>query len=172
MKFEYKGQQVDIMPPIKRYMTRIERRLHLPFSIKGKVMQDLVTGVCARHEAGETYEAIMADMGTPRQVADSINLEMADFTWGKSRWRWLFFAIALCSVLWILFVLCCLSSLLITCSFPLDAIGGADGPTAVFVTSSIVPSDWIVPVLLLVVGLLGFYKLSHIRPKNLDKDDQ
>ena len=170
MKFEYKGQKVDFMPPIKRYMTRIEWRLRLPFSIKSKVMMDLTTGVCARHEAGESYEDIIADMGTPKQVADSINQEMSDYTWRKSRWRWLFFVLMLCGAFGMLFVSNPLYFMNTTFNASMAVIGGADGPTAIFVTGHPSALAWLLPVLMLIGGLVGFYLLSHIRPKNSDHD--
>lgn len=47
-------------------------------------------------------------------------------------------------------------------SASIGIIGGADGPTAVFVAT---PgwTHWIVPVLLLVIGIFGFIRLSRCK---------
>lgn len=171
MKFKYKGQEVRFLPPIKRYMNRIEWHLHLPFKVKAQVMLDLVSGVCARHEAGESYEAIMADMGTPKQVADSLNAEMADFAYRKSPWR--FAGLALSAIgLGLLYRLHLLETGIVS------VISEADGPTAVFVTSVVTSdavsawTDKIIPVLLIVGGLVVFYLLGHLKPRSKDKTDE
>ena len=167
MKFNYKGQEVRFLPPIKRYMNRIEWHLHLPFKVKSQVMLDLVTGVCARHEAGESYEDIMADMGTPKQVADSLNAEMAEFAYRKSPWRFAGLAMAAIG-------LALLYRLHVMESNITATIGGADGPTAIFVTSSFVSSwtDKLLPALLIVVGLVLFFLLGHLKPQPKDDDEE
>ena len=43
-------------------------------------------------------------------------------------------------------------------------IGGADGPTAIFVTTSTGPGyDWLMWLLVLVMGVLGWWKLNHMK---------
>lgn len=46
----------------------------------------------------------------------------------------------------------------------IGVIGGADGPTAVFVTTS-ASAQWALPLILLVIGLLGFLYLKQSRQK-------
>ena len=58
-------KQVEFYPPVKRYVNAIERRLNLPWKVRVRVMSAVSTTMRARHEAGESYEEIMADMGTP-----------------------------------------------------------------------------------------------------------
>ena len=67
------------MTPVKRYVNAIERKLKLPFQVKVRVMNDLSTSMTARHEAGESWEAIMADLGTPEEAAARLNTEMAEY---------------------------------------------------------------------------------------------
>ena len=50
------------------------------------MMSDISTSIIARHESGESYEAIMKDMGTPRQVAERFNAAMG-VSDKPSRWR-------------------------------------------------------------------------------------
>lgn len=124
----------QFLPPIKRYMNAVERHLHLPQKIKVRVMSDLMTTVNSRREQGETLEQIMADLGTPRQVAERFNEELKEFAVNKSPWRWLCLAGAVAAagiLLWLLF----LNGWLLEESSSMGVIGGADGPTAIFVTT-------------------------------------
>ena len=89
------------MTPVKRYVNAIERKLKLPFQVKVRVMNDLSTSMTARHEAGESWEAIMADLGTPEEAAARLNTEMAEYAVKPgSPWRWVFLAGAVLAALW------------------------------------------------------------------------
>ena len=44
-------------------------------------------------------------------------------------------------------------------------IGGADGPTAIFVTSKVSAEGVVVWTLLGVMGILGWWHLSHLKKK-------
>ena len=83
------GRKVQFLPPIKRYVNAIEWHLRLPLKEKARVMSDISTSIIARHESGESYDAIMKDMGTPRQVAERFNAAMG-VSDKPSRWRFLF----------------------------------------------------------------------------------
>ena len=89
--------KTQFLPPIKRYMNAIERRLRLPWRERTRVMSDLMSTVSARHEAGESYEEIMEEMGTPQQVADQFNREMT--APAGSRLRFLFLGLLVLLVL-------------------------------------------------------------------------
>ena len=84
----------------------------------------------------------------------------------KSPWRFLFLALA---VIGFLLTLLRLLPLLGLTPSPAEVasiaiIGGADGPTAVYMTGfSFV--NWLWPILLTLGGLIGFYLLGHIRSK-------
>ncbi len=126
--------KAQFLPPIKRYMNAVERRLRLPLNIKVRVMSDLMTTVNSRREQGETLEQIMEDLGTPRQVAERFNEELKEFAVNKSPWRWLCLAGAVAAagiLLWLLF----LNGWLLEKISSMGVIGGADGPTVVFVTT-------------------------------------
>ena len=142
--------KTQFLPPIKRYMNAIERRLRLPWRERARVMSDLMSTVSARHEAGESYEEIMEEMGTPQQVADQFNREMT--APAGSRLRFLFLGLL------VLLVLGCLVQAVYWNGFAsglsrlisseevqiqvtqqenasIGIIGGAGGPTAIFVAS-------------------------------------
>ncbi len=145
-------------PPIKRYVNAIERRLRLPFATRARVMTDFSTSLTARHEQGESYEQIMASLGSPKEVAAGLNAQMRDFCYRRSPWRFLFLALSLLSGVWLLGQ--AFSPLF---SGNIGSIGGADGPTVIYVTQS--GPAWpklLCAVLLLAAGLFGFFRL--IRP--------
>ena len=158
----------DAESNMKRYVNAVERRLNLPREIKARVMSDFLSAISARREAGLTDEEILRELGSPKAAASELNEQMKEFAYRKSPWRFAFLILAVVSGL------CLLSYYLIlwyiSNSIPLDSsvgiIGGADGPTSVFVATSI-GLDWdqILPSISLVVGLLGFFLLSRQKPK-------
>ncbi len=160
MKYQYNGQQIDLPKSVTHYVKAVERHLSLPKKIRRRVLSDLLTGMCARNENGESYQEILASMGTPTQVAQGINEEMADFAYRKSPWRFLFLGLSI--------VCCFLLLYYFMIGDTLGAIGGADGPTVIFVTSSF-PAFFQFQILsvivLLIVGILGFLLLRHLKPK-------
>ena len=169
-----KKENVRFLPPVKRYVNAVERRLHLPLREKARVMSDISTSIAARHEAGESYEAIMADMGTPEAVAQPFNQAFAGQYKG-SAWRFLWLALALAVLAATAAVLIFTAGMargmemaFLPQAFPwagassAGIIGGADGPTAVFVTSyagifSMGPLD----ALVMAGALLSFYFLCR-----------
>lgn len=169
-----KKENVRFLPPVKRYVNAVERRLHLPLREKARVMSDISTSIAARHEAGESYEAIMADMGTPEAVAQPFNQAFAGQYKG-SAWRFLWLALALAVLATTAAVLIFTAGMargmemaFLPQAFPwagassAGIIGGADGPTAVFVTSyagifSMGPLDALVTA----GALLSFYFLCR-----------
>lgn len=153
---------------MKLYTSSIERKLNMPSDVRRRVMSDLKSTIAERREAGQTDEEIYAELGSPADVAAELNTQMQAYTYTKSPWRWLCFALILC---------CCVSLILggytgfiiylfnRTVSPDFGVIGGVDGPTAVFVTGSL--DEYLlqmgITVILLVMGVLGFYQLSHCK---------
>lgn len=159
---------------MKRYTNAIERRLNLPQALKGRVMNDFISSIQARREAGQSDEEIYQALGTPKQAAAELNAQMQDYTYRKSPWRFAFAAVAIvagCKLLWpvvvSIFVWLYTGYLTLTSdgfASSIAIIGSVDGPTAVFVTA---PS-WLEPVaalVLLAVGGIGWYLLGHLKKK-------
>ncbi|MBP3684721.1 MAG: hypothetical protein J6J12_07145 [Oscillospiraceae bacterium] len=159
---------------MKRYTTAIERRLNLPREIKNRVMSDFVSSICARREAGMTDEEIYTELGSPQKAAAELNEQMKEFAYRKNPWRYLFAVgavyggVKLLSGLWVNLIWL---GVQIWDYFSTDSmavsigvIGGADGPTAIFVTSP--PwAHYLVPFVLVIVGIWGFYRLSRCKQK-------
>lgn len=155
---------------MKKYMNMVKRKLNLPGDVKQRVMADLESSIQSRREAGQTEEQIKAELGAPAEVAAELNEQMKEFAYGKSPWRWACLALVVISGL--AFAYKGLVNLLVAAityaeNQSVGIIGGADGPTAIFVTQS--PDSGIYSMLMsgliLVMSILGFYYLGHMRKK-------
>lgn len=150
---------------IRRYLRKVSRRLDLPRELKTRLVEDLRTGIAARMEQGESWEAIEHSLGTAKAVAAGYMAEMEETAFRKSPWRFLFAALALYGGGKALQGLLTRAAALGISwqirrqdAASLGIIGGADGPTAVFVTG---PS-WIfmaADCLLVAVGIFGYLRL-------------
>lgn len=157
---------------MKKYTTAVERRLDLPRNIKVRVMSDFISAITARRESGMTDTEIYAELGTPRQAAQTLNEQMKEYTYRKSPWRFVFLFAAVYG-LWEIF--CRIFARLLqyvllipmmhqTEAASIGIIGGADGPTAIFITT---PewTHWVVPLLMAAVGICGFLRLRRCKQK-------
>lgn len=159
MKSEYHRHTEKPAPEVRKYLKAIGKKLRLSKKMKQSVLSDLMTEIYARMEAGEPVEQVICQMGSPLQVAEGINREMSDLIYVKSPWRWACLALA---------VACGLVLLGNGISFILEnqvvgTIGGMDGPTQIFVTTSPVSQvhHLLMTGMLLIMGILGFVTLSH-----------
>ena len=153
---------------MKSYMTAIERRLNLPREVRARVMTDLQSSVAARRESGQPDEEIYAELGTPEAVAAELNEQMKEYAYAKSSWRWAALAAAGISAAMLVFhgaqgLLVSLLNLSVREQNSLGIIGGADGPTAIFVTTTWTPADMIPWLILLIMGLIGWRMLSRMK---------
>ncbi len=126
------------MNPIKRYVNTVERHLRMDRHTRLRIMHDLGSEIQTRLEQGEPPEAILAELGPAAAVAESFNREFAAPP-KKSGWRWLLLAcaglaaLAAAAMQWV-------ERMLTAAAISVGVIGGADGPTAIFVTAA--PSAW------------------------------
>ena len=157
----------ELPQEVNKYLKTVQRKLKLPKEIRAKVISDLATGISSRKENGEDYGDILRSMGSAEEVAAGLNEEMSDMTYAKSKWRWLCLPVGLVSLAVILErgitgLVTHFANLSIN---SLGAIGGADGPTAIFVTSTpgTDAGSLVIAGILLVMSVLGFYKLSHLK---------
>ena len=128
---------------MKNYVNAVERRLNLPREIKARVMSDFQSSIVARREAGQTDEEIYAELGTPAKAAADLNEQMKDYTYRKSPWRFLFLGIAAIGGVRLLYdgFVSLIGYFILHRELvqsggaaAIGIIGGADGPTAIFVT--------------------------------------
>lgn len=156
---------------MRKYIKLVKRKLNLPSSVKSRVMNDFVSAIQSRREAGKSDKEIFAELGSPAEVAADLNEQMKEFAYVKSPWRWL------CLVL----IIICTASLLfkggvgllavlLSC-FLFDSnvgiIGGSDGPTQIFVARSpeSIIQSFVLTAIILVMSMVGFYYLGHLRKK-------
>lgn len=157
---------------MKKYTKSVERKLNLPRDIRNRVMSDFISSIQARREAGMSDDEIYAELGTPQKAASDLNEQMKEYTYRKSPWRFLFAAMAaygmvdiLGSLLaWLYVFFTKMEVFLSQEAATIGIIGGADGPTAIFVTT---PGwmHYINPVLFLMIGIFGFRRLSKCKQK-------
>ena len=156
----------DAQKKMKKYTNAIERKLNMPKDVKTRVMTDFIISIQGRRESGQTDEEIFAELGSPKKVAADLNEQMKDYTYVKSPWRWVCLAIIIGCMMSFAFggTIGMLVHLLnASVSSSIGIIGGADGPTAIFVTTS---NDYIwyragITAIILVMAILGFYRLSR-----------
>lgn len=162
---------------MKKYVHAVERRLNLPRQLKARVMSDFSGSIQARRESGMTDEEIYAELGNPQKAAADLNEQMKEYTYRKSPWRFAFLACAvfggvkLLGRLWVNLVywLCIMfmdirSQFVPNEAYSVGIIGGADGPTAIFVTTP----DWVhtlLPAAALAAGLWGYWYFSRRKQK-------
>lgn len=156
---------------MKKYLRAVRRKLNLPSDVKKRVMTDFTSSIQSRKEAGKTDDEIYSEFGNPTEVAADLNEQMKEFAYIKSPWRWVCFAlIIVCSMA--LLYKGGAGLLVAILSFTLfnenvGVIGGVDGPTQIYIAQSqdSMVHGMVMTALILVMSILGFYFLGHMRKK-------
>lgn len=150
---------------IEKYLKAIKARLNLPPELRDRVISDLETSIAARREAGEGEEEILVSLGTPKVAAKQLNGQMAEFAYRKSPWRFACLVIAVLAGLWFA-AMACFPATRYLVSGGAGAIGGADGPTAIFITgpAEIPWQTLFMSGMLVLMGLMGFFMLRKCPP--------
>ena len=161
---------------LRKYLKSVERRLNLPRDIKKRVISDLESDMIARQESGLSEDAILAELGTAKKAAKDLNEQMKEFAYRKSPWRFVFAACAaygaaeLLDKLWGKLFSWYMQRFYYGFAGneaeSIGIIGGADGPTVVFVTTAVDSVYyWWIPILLIGVGVWGFLRLRKCKQK-------
>ena len=165
---------------MKKYTSSVERRLAFPPKIKARIMSDFISDITARRESGMTDAEIYGELGTPKQAAAALNEQMKEYAYHKSPWRFVFLAAAvygtmeLLSGIWVNLVYLWYRfqardqvmgiGMTRLESSSIGIIGGADGPTSIFVTTP-VWANYLWGVLLVLIGIWGFWRLARCKQK-------
>ena len=154
-----------------KFLRRVRRRLELPQNMKDRVMADFISSIQSRRDAGKTDSQIMEELGSPKSAAAVLNEQMKEYTFRKSPWRFLFGALAVYGASRLLGSLGSRViaffvgvSMAVRDSATVGIIGGADGPTAVFVTAP----RWTglaVSFGAMAIGIVGFVMLRGLKRK-------
>lgn len=155
---------------IQRYLRAVRCRLNMPKTLKDRVMADFAGSIETRLEYGQKEEAILAELGTPKEAAKELNNQMQEYTYRKSPWRWGCLALAVFSGLCLAYKgLTGLLLMLFNKAYnaSIGIIGGADGPTAIFVTTSDsgFHGSLGLYILMLTAGIVGFLLLRKLKQK-------
>ena len=154
---------------IQQYLRQVKRRLNMPCKAKDRVISDLHSSIIARQESGQAVEDILKDLGTPKQTAADLNLQMNEYTYRKSLWRWVCLALAILGGIVILFngALGIINAYLGAAAH-IGIIGGADGPTAIFVTASPAQfnTELFISAMVLILGIIGYLILSRLKRRS------
>ena len=154
---------------MEKYLAAIARRLNMPKDVKDRVMNDFQSSIQGRWEAGQTEDAIFAELGPAKKVAAELNEQMKEYTYIKSPWRWVCLAVIIGCILSLIFggTLGLLMRLFnASLADSVGIIGGADGPTAIFITTSPDYREYVwyqagITVLILIMSVLGFWRLRR-----------
>lgn len=156
---------------MKKYLKAVKRKLNLPSDVKKRVMTDFISSIESRREAGKTDGEIYAELGSPAEAAAGLNEQMKEYAYCKSPWRWVCLALVIICTFSLLFrgglglLAAVLSFFLYDPS--IGMIGSTDGPTQIFVA---LPQDamihsMVMTALVLVMSIVGFHYLGHMRKK-------
>lgn len=148
---------------LARYLRAVRRRLSLSGQMKDRVMDDLRSSINERREAGQTDAEIFAALGPAKQAAAELTAQLPGYAFRKSPLRFVCLGAA---------VLALLAGLLKTVTHlrgfaSVGVIGGADGPTEIFIAGPQI-FDWadvIAAGIVLVLGLIGYLLLRRLPPK-------
>ena len=143
-----------------RYLRAVRRRLTLPKKMKDRVMDNLRSSINERREAGQTDAEILAALGSAKQAASELTAQLPGYAFRKSPLRFICLGAA---------VLALLVGLLKTVTnlrgfASIGVIGGADGPTEIFIAGPQI-FDWadvIAAGVVLVLGVAGYLLLRRL----------
>ena len=146
-----------------RYLRAVRRRLTLPKKMKDRVMDNLRSSINERREAGQTDAEILAALGSAKQAASELTAQLPGYAFRKSPLRFICLGAA---------VLALLVGLLKTVTnlrgfASIGVIGGADGPTEIFIAGPQI-FDWadvIAAGVVLVLGVAGYLLLRRLPPR-------
>ena len=157
---------------LRKFANAVARRLRMPKEVRARVMSDFESSISARLEAGEGAQDILDSLGSAKKAATELNEQMKEYTYTKSRWRFAFLGAAVVGGAYLLGQLVTMAlvyALTGNEAASMGVIGGADGPTAIFVSTPVdgaaVELKLALAVLALAAGIFGFWKLSHMKRK-------
>lgn len=165
MKWKIGNTTLDVLPPVKRYMNAIERHLRVDRKTRVRIMTELASDFQSRRENGQSDESIMQELGTPEEVAAQFNAAL-DAPTRPNRWRWTFVVLAVL-ILAVALVPMLADKFAASQAASLGVIGGADGPTSVYVTAS--PSQSLIASLPWLLGCVAGFFLPTWRDPHAGK---
>ena len=161
----------DLSPVLRKYLRQVLRKLNMPGSIRRRISNDLKTSMLDKQEAGMTDQEIIACMGSPKEVAAEFYEQMPEHCYRKHPLRFVCLGLSVLSFLALIYEFLInrfLTGLLNANAESIGIIGGADGPTTVFITSTVrkgLSPDTLVFLTVLILGLIGYFRFSRRKKK-------
>ena len=156
----------DPTPNVHTYLTQVSHRLRFPKETRKRICSDLQTTILAKLEAGFSEEEILRELGDPKTVAAEFHAQMPDLMQKKTPLRIVCLAAAILSAIVLsgkLLLHFFLDDFVNGMTRSIGIIGGADGPTSVFITTSVsgrATAELIFWLIVLIAGIVGFYLLK------------
>lgn len=156
----------------KAYLKAVKKHLCLPPSLAKDALRPLIqvlTGCQA------SYDALVEDMGTPKAKAEELNRSVPGYLYRKSQWRRPCMVLGIFSLLRSIYLAVILGLFHFALTNPqitfglndpaasVAIIGGADGPTAIYVTSMPQYTTALSLLFWLAMAILGFWGYYHLR---------
>lgn len=154
----------------EQYVKKILRHIKATDKTKRRIRIDILSDLESKEEQGLTLEEIIAQTGTPKAVAEEFNQTYA----GTQTRRWYCWQRAFQAAGFVLLgglVLFLLwdvikTRLLLGEASSIGIIGGADGPTAIFVTGSLMATHlWAAAVCICLILCILCFALSLVIKK-------
>lgn len=161
----------DLSPVLRKYLRQVLRKLNLPGSIRRRISNDLKTSMLGKQETGMTDREIIACMGSPKEVAAEFHEQMPECCYRKHPLRFVCLGLSVLSFLALIYEFLInrlLTGLLNTNAESIGIIGGADGPTTVFITSTVrkgLSPDTLVFLTVMILGLVGYFWFRRRKKK-------
>lgn len=155
---------------IKKYVNAIERHLHMSLKQKARINSDLATEIHLRMEAGATADEVIQEMGSPKEVAERFNEEMGTEMGKKPYISLILLSLTVfCAAIFLVFLIGgIIQNQRIAQEIKeasVSIIGGADGPTSIFIAKSLSPFGKGMMILGVAAGFFSAYFLT-VRGKN------
>ncbi len=150
---------------IKKYVNALERNLKLPSKMKARINGDIGTEIHLKLEEGKTVDEVLAELGSPEEVAERFNEEFSDYRIRKSPVRFLFLFLIVLIVLGAVQYGMNLWQISRKMAGIENLIGGADGPTSIFAAGTAVGNGsgagyWLTSAGLILGCLAGYFLAS------------
>ena len=151
--------------PVRKYLRAVKRKLFLPRTVCRRALRQLA----GKLPQEASYASIVSSAGSPAETASGIQAAYPRFR--KSPWRFLWLGRSILGIsgllcifiLQLAFPFC----LLHTPAASVGIIGGADGPTAIYVTGAPI---WYLPVCFaLFLALAGLGAAGYLHFRHLKK---
>lgn len=140
---------------LKRYIKAINRGLRLPHKMKKRITTELLSEIYGRMDDGEELNSVLASIGTPQELVEELKANYGDGYVQFKKGNILKLTVYSIIALGILALVIYSAIAIIHPQFLLPTIiGGADGPTAVFIVYKRPAKELIVGLIIQIIILI------------------